>query len=87
MHTGPPGGSEAGPPIEPLEKGHSPSKVRISAEELALIVAFRQALDKKERVNWEIYRGLKGPPGVGGHIGLGQVGGEGYPAMLSDGAF
>jgi hypothetical protein len=55
--TGP---SEPGvPPIEPLERGRLPSRVKISAEELAIIVAFRQALDKKERVNWQIYRGLK----------------------------
>jgi hypothetical protein len=31
----------------------------ISPEELALIVAFRQALDQKDRINWEAYRGLK----------------------------
>jgi hypothetical protein len=49
----------SGPPIEPLERGHSPSKVRISAEELDLIVAFRRALDAKERVNWQAYRGLR----------------------------
>lgn len=48
-----------GPPIEPLERGHSPSKVRILAEELAIIVAFRRALDAKERVNWQAYRGLR----------------------------
>jgi hypothetical protein len=58
--AGPPGGAESGaPPVEPLERGHSPSRVRISGEELALIVAFRQALDKKERINWQAYRGLK----------------------------
>lgn len=52
--------SESGvPPIEPLERGRSPSCVKILAEELAIIVAFRQALDKKERANWQIYRGLK----------------------------
>lgn len=58
--AGAPGGPELGmPPIEPLESGHSPSRIRISAEELALIVAFRQALAQKDRVNWEAYRGLK----------------------------
>lgn len=58
--TGPRGGSETGvPPVEPLEKGHLPFRVRISAEELALIVAFRQALDNKESVNWQAYVGLK----------------------------
>jgi hypothetical protein len=45
------------PPIAPLE-GQSPSLVRISAEELALIVAFRQALDNKDRINWQACCGL-----------------------------
>lgn len=54
--TGPQPGQ---PPIEPLESGHSPSRIRISSEELALIVAFRQAIVKKERINWQAYQGLK----------------------------
>jgi hypothetical protein len=48
-----------GPPIEQVKRGHSPSKVRISAEELAIIVAFCRALEAKERVNWQAYQGLK----------------------------
>jgi hypothetical protein len=47
------------PPIKPLESGRSPSRVCISAEELALIASFRQALDNKESVNWQAYKGLK----------------------------
>lgn len=46
------------PPVGPLEANRSPSLVRISAEELALIVAFRQALDNKDRINWQAYQGL-----------------------------
>lgn len=46
------------PPNRPL-KSIEPSRVLISAEELAIIVAFRQALDNKDRINWEAYRGLK----------------------------
>jgi hypothetical protein len=58
--AGPPGGSDSAmPPVEPLEKGHLPSRVRIPAEELALIVAFRQALDNKDNVNWQAYVGLR----------------------------
>jgi hypothetical protein len=45
------------PPFVPLE-GQSPSLVRIFAEELALIVAFWQALDNNDRINWEAYCGL-----------------------------
>lgn len=52
-------GPEPGvPPIRPLEP-IEPSRILISAEELAIIVAFRQAIDNKDRVNWEGYRGLK----------------------------
>jgi hypothetical protein len=47
------------PPIQPIESGRTPSRVKISAEELALIVSFRQALDRKERINWQAYLGLK----------------------------
>lgn len=43
----------------PLESDRSPSRILISAEELALIVAFRQALDQKDRIYWQAYRGLK----------------------------
>jgi hypothetical protein len=38
------------PSIRPLEYIES-SRVFISAEELAIIVAFRQALDNKDRIN------------------------------------
>jgi hypothetical protein len=56
--TRPPAAAETGePPIVPLE-GQSPLLVCISAEELATIVAFRQAIDNKERVNWQAYCGL-----------------------------
>lgn len=50
-----------GPPlIEPIKRGHSRSpRVHISAEELALIVAFCRALDAKERINWQAYWGLR----------------------------
>jgi hypothetical protein len=58
--AGPLGGSNSGmPPVKPLEKGHLPSRVRILAEELALIVAFKQALDNKDSVNWQAYVGLR----------------------------
>lgn len=53
-----PAGPEV-PPIQPIESDRSPSRVKISAEELAILVAFRQALDKKERINWQAYLGLK----------------------------
>lgn len=46
------------PPVGPLESDRSPSLVRISVEELALIIAFRQALNNKDRINWTIYKGL-----------------------------
>jgi hypothetical protein len=39
------------PPVGPLESDQSPSLVRISAEELALIIAFWQALDNKNRID------------------------------------
>jgi hypothetical protein len=52
-------GAPGVPPIEPLDPGRSPSRVRISAKELALIVSFRQALDNKESVNWQAYKELK----------------------------
>jgi hypothetical protein len=49
-----------GPPlIEPIKRGHSSPRVHISAEELALIVAFCMALDAKERINWQAYWGLR----------------------------
>jgi hypothetical protein len=44
--------------VESLERGHSPARVRISAEEFAIIVAFCQAIDQKDRVNWQAYQGL-----------------------------
>jgi hypothetical protein len=52
-------GTSGVPPIKPLDTGRSPSRVRISAEELALIISFRRALDNKKSVNWQTYKGLK----------------------------
>jgi hypothetical protein len=46
------------PPIRPLEPIEH-SRILIPAEELTIIVAFRQAIDNKDCVNWEAYRGLK----------------------------
>lgn len=45
-------------PIRPL-KDIEPSRIHITAEKLAIVVAFRQAIDNKDRVNWEAYCGLK----------------------------
>jgi hypothetical protein len=42
-------------PLEDIE----PSRILITAEELAIVVAFKQAIDNKDCVNWEAYRGLK----------------------------
>jgi hypothetical protein len=58
--AGPLEGPDLGLPlVEPLERGCSPSQLLISPEELAFIVAFRQALDQKDMINWEAFQGLR----------------------------
>jgi hypothetical protein len=50
--------AEPPPDSEPPIAVNPFSRVRISAEELALIVSFRQALDEMNSIHWQIYRGL-----------------------------